>query len=80
VAWRNDRAHFRSDWDLEHGPYTFEGEIEGLSRFAQGVARAKRRGGRRARAVRVLSWILVLGIAGPFAVGLVAAVVRALAD
>jgi hypothetical protein len=25
------------DWELEHSPFTFEGQIEGLGRFSRGV-------------------------------------------
>jgi hypothetical protein len=25
------------DWELQHSPFTFEGQIEGLGRFARGV-------------------------------------------
>jgi hypothetical protein len=30
-------------WELEHSPYTFEGQIEGLSRFGRGVSSASPR-------------------------------------
>jgi hypothetical protein len=33
-------AALRSDWELENAPFTFEGEIEGLSRFGRGLSTA----------------------------------------
>lgn len=39
-------------WELEHSPYTFEGRIEGLGRFADGVNRGHRR-----REVRGMYWL-----------------------
>jgi len=31
----------RSDWELENAPFTFEGEIEGLSRLGRGLSTAR---------------------------------------
>ena len=31
------------DWELQHSPFTFEGQIEGLGRFARGVRHASSR-------------------------------------
>lgn len=33
----------RGNWELQHSPYTFEGQIEGLGRFGRGLASASPR-------------------------------------
>jgi hypothetical protein len=33
-------AAVRRDWELDNAPFTFEGEIEGLSRFGRGLSMA----------------------------------------
>jgi hypothetical protein len=35
-----DDAGIRGNWELENSPFTFEGQIEGLSRFGRGMAAA----------------------------------------
>lgn len=37
-----DDGALRSNWDLENSPFTFEGQIEGLSRFGRGLSTAPR--------------------------------------
>ena len=48
-------------WELEHSPFTFEGEIEGLGRFAAGAGRA---GGRR-RLVQAVAVVALLAFLLP---------------
>lgn len=33
-----DAAELRKNWELQNSPYTFEGQIEGLSRFGRGLS------------------------------------------
>ena len=35
-----DDAGIRGNWELETSPFTFEGQIEGLSRFGRGMGTA----------------------------------------
>ena len=58
-------------WELRHSPYTFEGRIEGLGRFASGSHRVP--GWRRWVAV-----VLALSFLLPVALGLVGYVVSLL--
>jgi hypothetical protein len=44
-------------WELQHSPYTFEGQIEGLRRFGPGLPSASR-SQRRAAVVVVLAFLL----------------------
>jgi hypothetical protein len=39
----DDDAAPRSDWELQNSPFTFEGQIEGLSRFGRGLRTASPR-------------------------------------
>ena len=57
-------------WELQHSPYTIEGEIEGFRNFARGATSALR-GRRPGGAVSVLWWlgIVVLGILVVLALG-----------
>jgi hypothetical protein len=36
----DDGAALRGDWELQNSPFTFEGQIEGLSRFGRGLSTA----------------------------------------
>ena len=61
--------HPLDSWELMHSPYTFEGELEGIARFARGLSRAlphKRRLG-------LVVFLVVIGI--PFVIGLITFVV-----
>lgn len=49
------------DWELEHSPFTFEGQIEGLGRFSRGVRYASPRM-RLVATVVALTFILPLVI------------------
>jgi hypothetical protein len=40
IQRRKVRRRLRSDWELENAPFTFEGQIEGLSRFGRGLSTA----------------------------------------
>ena len=55
----------RSDWDLENAPFTFEGEIEGLSRLGRGLSVAP-------PWMRVTAKIVALTFLLPFVVFVVA--------
>ena len=35
-----DAAELRKNWELRNAPFTFEGQIEGLSRFGRGLSSA----------------------------------------
>ena len=39
VRWRP----LRGNWELQNSPFTFEGQIEGLSRFGRGLSAASPR-------------------------------------
>lgn len=63
---RATRSYDRLDsWELIHSPYTVEGRIEGVARFARGLRRAR---GRK-RLVGMSMWALIVV---PFALGLIA--------
>lgn len=47
---------------MQHSPYTFEGQIEGLSRFGRGLSSASPR-------LRLLATAVALVFLVPFAVG-----------
>jgi hypothetical protein len=38
-----DAAELRGNWELQNSPFTFEGQIEGLSRFGRGLSSASPR-------------------------------------
>jgi hypothetical protein len=38
-----DAAELRRNWELQNSPFTFEGQIEGLSRFGRGLSSASPR-------------------------------------
>jgi hypothetical protein len=38
-----DARDIGGNWELQNGPFTFEGEIEGLSRFGRGLSSASPR-------------------------------------
>lgn len=38
-----DDAELRGNWELQNSPFTFEGQIEGLSRFGRGLRTASPR-------------------------------------
>ena len=60
-------------WELENHPYTPEGEIEGLGRFADGINRRKRQG-----RMRVVALVIVLALVVPAVIGVLTVVVDAL--
>ena len=51
-------------WEMRNSPYTFEGQIEGLSRFGRGVSSASPR-------MRLVATIVALLFIVPFFAGLV---------
>lgn len=59
----------RSAWELEHNAFTVEGQIEGLSRFMGGMARAT---GWRRTAARVMGAVLLASFLLPLASGCLA--------
>ena len=62
---RSTRSYDRLDsWELIHSPYTVEGRIEGIARFAQGLRRSR---GRK-RLLGMGMWALIVV---PFALGLI---------
>ena len=56
-------------WALQHSPYTVEGEIEGLRKFADGAI-AQRRDG-RTRALRRFRNAYLVALAVPLVIGVV---------
>jgi hypothetical protein len=50
-------------WEMQTSPYTFEGEIEGLSRFGRGVGSLSPR-------MRLLATIVALTFIVPFLIGI----------
>jgi hypothetical protein len=57
-------------WELRNSPYTFEGEIEGLSRFGRGVSSMS-------PTQRRVGIVIVAAFCGPLAIGLVYAAINA---
>lgn len=57
-------------WELQHSPWTVEGELEGFRRLASG-ARATSGANRRGRANRraVVGFFLVVFLGGPLIIG-----------
>lgn len=51
---RRTREVSGSPWELQHSPYTPEGNIEGARKFAEGAANAR---GWRRTAVLVVAWM-----------------------
>jgi len=56
-----DAADLRKNWELQSSPFTFEGEIEGLSRFGRGVGSASPR-------MRLIAKVVVATFLLPFVV------------
>jgi hypothetical protein len=65
IQRRKVRRRLRSDWELENAPFTFEGQIEGLSRLGRGLSAAP-------PWMRVTAKILALTFLLPFMVYAVA--------
>ena len=53
------------NWELENAPFTFEGQIESLSRFGRGIGSASPR-------MQLVAKLVVLTFVLPLLVGLVA--------
>jgi hypothetical protein len=58
-------------WELRNSPFTFEGEIEGLSRFGQGVSSMS-------RTQRRIGIVVVAAIGGPVVIALAYAALDAI--
>lgn len=56
-----DEARSLRNWELENSPFTFEGQIEGLSRFGRGMSSATPR-------MRLVAKIVVATFLLPFVV------------
>ena len=59
-----DNAGIRGNWELENAPFTFEGQIEGLSRFGRGMGSASPR-------MRLVAKIVAATFLLPFVIGIV---------
>jgi hypothetical protein len=60
----DDDGALRGDWELENAPFTFEGQIEGLSRFGRGLGSASPR-------MRLVAKIVAATFLLPFVVGII---------
>jgi hypothetical protein len=52
-------------WELEHAPYTFEGQLEGLGRFGRGMSSASPR-------MRLVATVVAAAFILPFVLGIAA--------
>jgi hypothetical protein len=52
------------NWEMQNSPFTFEGQLEGLSRFGRGVRHASPQ-------ARVMAYVVALVFIIPFAIGVV---------
>lgn len=56
-----DAAELRKHWELQNAPFTFEGQIEGLSRFGRGLSTASPR-------MRVMAKVVAATFLLPFVI------------
>lgn len=72
---RSTQKRKPASWELQHSPYTVEGKIEGVGRFAAGVSQAT---GWRRRVAIGLALLFPVGIALALLIGFVSYLVRVL--